>query len=64
MIKPWAKLQPRTESLLGALVAAKVDSKTSLANQWKDDANFLLPEYCQWLPQELIREVKSKWPLK
>ncbi|KAI5614107.1 putative ATP-dependent RNA helicase DHX37 isoform X1, partial [Silurus asotus] len=35
MLKTWAKLQPRTENLLGALVSEKVDSRDALEAAWK-----------------------------
>ncbi|WAR02924.1 DHX37-like protein, partial [Mya arenaria] len=34
MVKSWAKLQPRTESLLKCLVAERVDSKDTLLAVW------------------------------
>ncbi|KAF5905343.1 putative ATP-dependent RNA helicase DHX37, partial [Clarias magur] len=35
MLKTWAKLQPRTENLLGALVSEKVDNRDALQAAWK-----------------------------
>ncbi|KAJ8313105.1 hypothetical protein KUTeg_010478 [Tegillarca granosa] len=40
MVKTWAKLQPRTESLLNALIKEQVNSKDSLLKAWKKDQNF------------------------
>uniref|UniRef100_A0A8C1R271 DEAH (Asp-Glu-Ala-His) box polypeptide 37 n=1 Tax=Cyprinus carpio TaxID=7962 RepID=A0A8C1R271_CYPCA len=37
MLKTWAKLQPRTEALLTALVAENVNNRTSLEAAWKKD---------------------------
>jgi len=63
MIKPWAKLQSRTEPLLKALVTEGVDSKELLEETWKSNNKYLLSEYILWLPQELHYEVNSSWPL-
>uniref|UniRef100_A0A667Y2I6 RNA helicase n=1 Tax=Myripristis murdjan TaxID=586833 RepID=A0A667Y2I6_9TELE len=46
MLKTWAKLQPRTETLLGALVSEKVDCRDALLTVWKNKENkFLLSAY-------------------
>ncbi|XP_016375950.1 putative ATP-dependent RNA helicase DHX37 isoform X1 [Sinocyclocheilus rhinocerous] len=37
MLKTWAKLQPRTETLLTTLVSEKVNNRTSLEAAWKKD---------------------------
>lgn len=37
MIKTWAKLQPRTESLLKALIAKEIVSKDDLVELWEED---------------------------
>uniref|UniRef100_A0A8C1HLZ8 Activating signal cointegrator 1 complex subunit 3 n=1 Tax=Cyprinus carpio carpio TaxID=630221 RepID=A0A8C1HLZ8_CYPCA len=37
MLKTWAKLQPRTEALLTALVSENVNNRTSLEAAWKKD---------------------------
>ncbi|KAF7666197.1 hypothetical protein LDENG_00117240 [Lucifuga dentata] len=62
MLKSWAKLQPRTEALLGALVSNKVDCRDALLAVWKNNDKFLLPEYCQWLPEAMHQEVERSWP--
>uniref|UniRef100_A0A673CBR6 RNA helicase n=1 Tax=Sphaeramia orbicularis TaxID=375764 RepID=A0A673CBR6_9TELE len=62
MLKTWAKLQPRTEALLGALVSRKVDCREALLNVWKTDDKFLLSAYCQWVPESMHQEVAKSWP--
>ncbi|KAM9475673.1 putative ATP-dependent RNA helicase DHX37 [Clarias gariepinus] len=62
MLKTWAKLQPRTENLLGALVSEKVDSRDALQAAWKKNEKFLLSAYCQWLPKSLHEEITKSWP--
>ncbi|XP_028271001.1 putative ATP-dependent RNA helicase DHX37 [Parambassis ranga] len=62
MLKTWAKLQPRTEALLGPLVSKRVDCRDALLSVWKTDAKFLLSAYCQWLPESLHQEVAKSWP--
>lgn len=62
MLKTWAKLQPRTESLLGALVSEKVDNRDALQAAWKKNEKFLLSAYCQWVPKSLHEEVTKSWP--
>ncbi|XP_060737002.1 probable ATP-dependent RNA helicase DHX37 [Tachysurus vachellii] len=62
MLKTWAKLQPRTENLLGALVSEKVDNRDALQAAWKKNEKFLLSAYCQWVPESLHEEVTKNWP--
>ncbi|MBZ3878785.1 putative ATP-dependent RNA helicase DHX37 [Sciurus carolinensis] len=62
MLKTWARLQPRTESLLRALVAEKADCRDALLAAWKKDPTYLLAEYCEWLPQALHARVQEAWP--
>ncbi|XP_072538060.1 probable ATP-dependent RNA helicase DHX37 [Salminus brasiliensis] len=62
MLKTWAKLQPRTESLLSALVSEKVDSRDALQAAWEKKEKFLLSAYCQWIPESLHQEVTKSWP--
>ncbi|MCJ8735079.1 hypothetical protein PDJAM_G00242710 [Pangasius djambal] len=62
MLKTWAKLQPRTENLLGALVSEKVDNRDALHAAWKKNEKFLLSAYCQWVPKSLHEEVTKSWP--
>ncbi|XP_005329600.2 putative ATP-dependent RNA helicase DHX37 [Ictidomys tridecemlineatus] len=62
MLKTWARLQPRTESLLRALVAEKADCRDALLAAWKKDPKYLLAEYCEWLPQAMHASVEKAWP--
>ncbi|XP_061673457.1 probable ATP-dependent RNA helicase DHX37 [Syngnathoides biaculeatus] len=62
MMKSWAKLQPRTEAVLGALVTERVDRRDALLSMWKTDSKFLLSAYCQWLPQAMHKDVAKSWP--
>ncbi|XP_033947271.1 probable ATP-dependent RNA helicase DHX37 isoform X2 [Pseudochaenichthys georgianus] len=62
MLKSWAKLQPRTEALMGVLVSKRVDCRDALLSVWKDDEKFLLSAYCQWLPEAMHQEVAKSWP--
>ena len=57
MLKSWAKLQPRTEALLGGLVGAGADNKDALEEAWKNDKNFLFAAYKQWIPQSKQRDL-------
>lgn len=62
MLKTWAKLQPRTEAVLGALVSKRVDCRDALLTVWKTEDKFLLWAYCQWLPESMHQEVAKSWP--
>ncbi|XP_051279442.1 probable ATP-dependent RNA helicase DHX37 [Dicentrarchus labrax] len=62
MLKTWAKLQPRTEALLGELVSKRVDCRDTLLSVWKTEDKFLLSAYCQWLPEAMHQEVAKSWP--
>ncbi|KAJ8414085.1 hypothetical protein AAFF_G00066830, partial [Aldrovandia affinis] len=62
MLKTWAKLQPRTEALLGALVRESADCRATLLSAWKNDDKYLLSAYCQWLPEAKHQEVAENWP--
>ncbi|XP_059192536.1 probable ATP-dependent RNA helicase DHX37 [Centropristis striata] len=62
MVKTWAKLQPRTEALLGVLVSKGVDSRNTLLSVWNTEEKFLLSAYCQWLPEAMHQEVAKSWP--
>ncbi|XP_041643342.1 probable ATP-dependent RNA helicase DHX37 [Cheilinus undulatus] len=62
MLKTWAKLQPRTEAVLGALVPKRIDCRDALLTVWKTEEKFLLSAYCQWLPESLHQEVAKSWP--
>ncbi|XP_019744561.1 putative ATP-dependent RNA helicase DHX37 [Hippocampus comes] len=62
MMKSWAKLQPRTEAVLGALVSQRVDCRDALLALWKTDNKFLLSAYCMWLPEAMHQDVAKTWP--
>ncbi|XP_027432602.1 probable ATP-dependent RNA helicase DHX37 isoform X3 [Zalophus californianus] len=62
MLKTWARLQPRTESLLRALVAEQANCREALLATWKENPKYLLAEYCQWLPQAMHADVEKAWP--
>lgn len=62
MLKTWAKLQPRTEAVLGALVSKRVDCRDALLSVWKTEDKYLLSAYCQWLPEAMHQEVAKSWP--
>lgn len=62
MTRSWARLQPRTEAVLGALRGAGVDTGSALQAQWKQDPHFLLSAYLQWLPHVLHEKIERLWP--
>lgn len=62
MLKTWARLQPRTESLLRALVAEKADCRDALLAAWRKSPKYLLAEYCEWLPEAIHTDVEKAWP--
>ncbi|NXA37330.1 DHX37 helicase, partial [Eudromia elegans] len=62
MLKTWSKLQPRTESLLQALVAENCDNRDALLAAWKKNPKYLLAAYCQWIPEVMHADVAKKWP--
>ncbi|KAH9377047.1 hypothetical protein HPB48_010251 [Haemaphysalis longicornis] len=64
MIKSWARLQPRTEHLLQALVAQRADSRQQLCDLWERDPKYLLKEYLEWVQESLHNEVSLAWPPK
>ncbi|KAK5980916.1 hypothetical protein GCK32_013402, partial [Trichostrongylus colubriformis] len=53
MVRSWAKLQKRTESLLNALVLKEVHTKAALVEEFEKNENYLLEEYLDWLPESL-----------
>ncbi|XP_053327841.1 probable ATP-dependent RNA helicase DHX37 [Spea bombifrons] len=62
MLKSWAKLQPRTEILLKALVSENCDNHSSLVAAWKRNPKYLLTEFCQWVPEAIHEDVSRAWP--
>ncbi|XP_055695957.1 probable ATP-dependent RNA helicase kurz [Lutzomyia longipalpis] len=62
MIKTYSKIIPRVSSLITALVNRQITSKPKLLSIWKDDPQYLLPEYQNWLPGKFSMEVSNKWP--
>lgn len=62
MLKTWSKLQPRTESLLQALVAESCDNRDALLAAWKKNPKYLLAAYCQWIPEVMHDDVAKQWP--
>ncbi|NXG46568.1 DHX37 helicase, partial [Psilopogon haemacephalus] len=62
MLKTWSKLQPRTESLLQALVAENCDNRDALLAAWKKNPKYLLQAYCQWVPEAMHDELAKNWP--
>uniref|UniRef100_F7F3D3 Activating signal cointegrator 1 complex subunit 3 n=1 Tax=Ornithorhynchus anatinus TaxID=9258 RepID=F7F3D3_ORNAN len=62
MLKTWAKLQPRTEILLKALVSENADCRDALLNAWKRNPKYLLSAYCEWIPQAMHADVTKAWP--
>lgn len=64
MIKSWARLQPRTEHLLQALVSRSADSRQKLCDLWEREPKYLLTEYLEWIQESLHNEVALAWPPK
>ncbi|XP_015985342.2 probable ATP-dependent RNA helicase DHX37 isoform X2 [Rousettus aegyptiacus] len=62
MLKTWARLQPRTEILLRALVAERADCRDALLAAWRKNPKYLLAEYCAWLPQAMHANIEKAWP--
>ncbi|CAL1545913.1 unnamed protein product [Lymnaea stagnalis] len=62
MVKSWAKLQPKTESLLKALLRKGANSKENLADVWKSEPKFLQEEYLEWVPESQHSAVTAQWP--
>ncbi|XP_041971449.1 probable ATP-dependent RNA helicase kurz [Aricia agestis] len=62
MVKSWANLQLRTESLLKALVAQRAGSKHQLLKVWQEKPKYLLDEYLKWVPDSTHNEISLYWP--
>ncbi|KAF5291600.1 hypothetical protein FQA39_LY14322 [Lamprigera yunnana] len=64
MLKTWARLQPRTEALLKALISKDILTKWALAKVFESEPKYLLSEYLKWLPESAHAEVSLIWPPK
>ncbi|XP_029167253.1 probable ATP-dependent RNA helicase kurz [Nylanderia fulva] len=62
IIKSWAKLIPRTQVVLQALLSHEIMSKDKLLEIWSSDKTFLLSQYQKWLPENRHSEVALLWP--
>ncbi|KAK2538102.1 hypothetical protein Q9966_005863 [Columba livia] len=62
MLKTWSKLQPRTESLLQALVAENCDNRDALVAAWKKNPKYLLAAFRQWIPEAMHDDLAKNWP--
>ena len=64
MTKSWARLQPRTQTLLQAIAGKGLEKKSDFERIWESDPEYLLKEYLEWTPLDLHLKVKSHWPPK
>ncbi|RVE47545.1 hypothetical protein evm_007804 [Chilo suppressalis] len=62
MVKSWAKLQPRTEIILKALIMKRIGTRDALKNIWNEQPTYLLDEYLKWLPESAHNEASIYWP--
>ncbi|CAJ0567928.1 unnamed protein product, partial [Mesorhabditis spiculigera] len=62
MTREWAKLQPRTEAVLNALIRKETLSRAALNAVWTKEPEFLLDEVQAWLPQTLHTKFQAAWP--
>jgi len=62
MVKSWARLQPRTETLLKGLLKRRISGRGQLEQAWKEEPKYLLEEYCKWVPESAESEVSLMWP--
>uniref|UniRef100_A0A158Q2M2 RNA helicase n=1 Tax=Dracunculus medinensis TaxID=318479 RepID=A0A158Q2M2_DRAME len=62
MVRPWAKLQARTENLLNALIEYEVSDRKSLIEMWKSKHEYLLDEFLEWIPRSLHDAIQLLWP--
>ncbi|KAH7724423.1 ATP-dependent RNA helicase C06E1.10 in chromosome III [Aphelenchoides avenae] len=62
LIKQYAKQQRHCEALLNALVEKEVNNREKLKTVWKNTPEFLLEQYCQWIPEYLRDRVRLQWP--
>ncbi|XP_005106554.1 probable ATP-dependent RNA helicase DHX37 [Aplysia californica] len=62
MVKSWAKLQPRTERFLKALLSQGCNTRAALAKVWETSPKFLQREYLEWVKESEHAEVMTSWP--
>uniref|UniRef100_A0A5S6QPU4 RNA helicase n=1 Tax=Trichuris muris TaxID=70415 RepID=A0A5S6QPU4_TRIMR len=62
LFKPWARLQSKTNNLLGTLVSHGVTSREMLIRLWKEKPNFLCNEYLEWVAQSRHNDILLEWP--
>ncbi|KAK3750958.1 hypothetical protein RRG08_009215 [Elysia crispata] len=62
MVKSWAKLQPKTETFLKALLAKGINTRALLAASWKQEPSFLQREYLEWVRDSEHATVLAQWP--
>ncbi|CAH0595090.1 unnamed protein product [Chrysodeixis includens] len=62
MVKTWARLQPRTEILLEALIRKRAGTRDALQSIWEENKTYLLDEYLKWVPESAHNEVSLYWP--
>ncbi|KAE9551574.1 hypothetical protein FO519_005218 [Halicephalobus sp. NKZ332] len=62
MIKPWAKLQKKTDKILNALIEKEVLSRSGLLEAWEKTEDYLLEEYLEWLPVSVHDKTRIEWP--
>lgn len=55
--KSWAKLIPRTQAIVQALLSYEIMSKDKLLQMWSTDKKFLLVPYQKWLPESAHAEI-------
>ncbi|KAK0057271.1 ATP-dependent RNA helicase DHX37 [Biomphalaria pfeifferi] len=62
MVKSWAKLQPKTDTVLKALISKEAKTRDRLIGMWKTEPRFFQAEYLEWIPESLHGEVITLWP--
>jgi len=62
MLRDWARLQPRTEQLLNALIEHEITSRSDLLKIWKEQSNYLLDQLLLWLPRSVHESMQMNWP--
>ncbi|XP_071946608.1 probable ATP-dependent RNA helicase DHX37 [Antedon mediterranea] len=62
MIKTWAKLQPRTQTMLNTLAIKRVDSKDTLIQACQENNHYLIAALKEWLPESKHEELSRSWP--